>query len=233
MRLPPRYIPPPRWITSLPADVVEELGNPYWDELTRKISDRQLKLHADTDAVYGDGWTGRGELKRLERRYSPTIPDPDLVDWVTAVVGPRSVEIDCGPAYWSRLMHDRGVHTVAYDLSPPIVQYHWVDLLMRARTELGIHASYTLMCMSAEFPFRSFALALPRFAGTRFVLSASRLPGESELLREILDEFGWHEKDRRRGRHASASPRTVYYYERTEVSWKMAPTQHMAVVVRT
>ena len=57
--------------------------------------------------------------QRLVRRYAYGIPTDTVLDAVIAVSPAGVVELGAGTGYWARLLHDRGVDVVAYDVAPP------------------------------------------------------------------------------------------------------------------
>jgi hypothetical protein len=63
---------------------------------------------------------GRGAARDdAIRRYGFAVPTAEALD-VIAACSPRGVvELGAGTGYWARLLHDRGVDVVAYDLDPP------------------------------------------------------------------------------------------------------------------
>lgn len=84
-------------------DLPPMAGNPYLEAYRRSGS---------------NPWTGpsRDELRAI---YGFAIPD-DRALAVVAAHAPRGVvEIGAGTGYWARLLHDRGVDVVAYDVAPP------------------------------------------------------------------------------------------------------------------
>ena len=96
---PPHEATPFQRATDLPA----LFGNPLLDE--------RLRL----------GLLGRDDPRRqqLVRRYAYGIPD-DAVLGAIALAAPFGVvEVGAGTGYWARLLHDRGVAVVAYDVQPP------------------------------------------------------------------------------------------------------------------
>lgn len=86
-------------IDDLPA----LLGNPLLDEVRRA------------------GGVGRRHpvRERLVRRYAYGIPNDDALDVIAAASPAGVIELGAGTGYWARLLHERGVHVVAYDRSPP------------------------------------------------------------------------------------------------------------------
>lgn len=60
---------------------------------------------------------GRDELTTT---YSWAIPSPAAIAWMVEVLaGRKVVEVGAGSGYWSWLLQQAGVDTVAYDLLPP------------------------------------------------------------------------------------------------------------------
>lgn len=56
--------------------------------------------------------------QRLVRRYAYGIPNDDALDAIAAASPRGLVELGAGTGYWARLLHERGVDVVAYDLWP-------------------------------------------------------------------------------------------------------------------
>lgn len=52
-------------------------------------------------------------------RYGFAIPSEDALDLIAAQSPGGVVELGAGTGYWARLLADRGVDVVAYDLAPP------------------------------------------------------------------------------------------------------------------
>ena len=73
-----------------------------------------------------DEWRRLGALscddpvrQRLVRRYAYGIPNDAALDAIAAVAPAGVVEVGAGTGYWARLLFDRGVDVVAYDIAPP------------------------------------------------------------------------------------------------------------------
>lgn len=65
--------------------------------------------------------SGRHEQDRdaLVRRYGFAVPTDEALESITAVSPEGVVELGAGTGYWARLLRERGVDVVAYDLFPP------------------------------------------------------------------------------------------------------------------
>lgn len=59
------------------------------------------------------------ERQRLVRRYAYGVPTTAALDAIAEVSPGGVIEIGAGTGYWARLLHERGVDVVAYDLAPP------------------------------------------------------------------------------------------------------------------
>lgn len=57
--------------------------------------------------------------ERLVRRYAYGIPTDAALDAIVSVSPGGVAELGAGSGYWARLLHDRGVDVVAYDIAPP------------------------------------------------------------------------------------------------------------------
>lgn len=55
----------------------------------------------------------------LLRRYSFAVPIEEALAAIAAVSPSGVAEVGAGTGYWARLLHERGVDVVAYDLFPP------------------------------------------------------------------------------------------------------------------
>ena len=77
-------------------------GNPYADA----VAERE---HRPDDE----------EFLNLLCRYGFAVPSPAALDLVAAHSPAGVVEIGAGTGYWARLLHERGVDDVAYDIAPP------------------------------------------------------------------------------------------------------------------
>jgi hypothetical protein len=62
---------------------------------------------------------GGGERVSLIRQYSFATPTEEALEAI-ATASPRGVvELGAGTGYWARLLYERGVDVIAYDVSPP------------------------------------------------------------------------------------------------------------------
>ena len=77
-------------------------GNPYADAVAERA-------HRPDDE----------EFLNLIRRYGFAVPSRAALDLVAAHSPAGIVEIGAGTGYWARLLYERGVDVVAYDIAPP------------------------------------------------------------------------------------------------------------------
>jgi hypothetical protein len=56
--------------------------------------------------------------QRLVRRYAYGIPTDEVLDAIAAASPGGVVELGAGTGYWARLLHDRSVDVVAFDVAP-------------------------------------------------------------------------------------------------------------------
>ncbi len=56
--------------------------------------------------------------ERLIREYSFAVPTDEALAVITASAALGVVEIGAGTGYWARLLHERGVDVIAYDIAP-------------------------------------------------------------------------------------------------------------------
>ena len=78
-------------------------GNPYLDAYRRSMA-----------APRSDEWPGD-----LLAKFGFAVPDDRALRLIAAHSPAGVVEIGAGLGYWARLLHERGVDVVAYDLWPP------------------------------------------------------------------------------------------------------------------
>ena len=195
-----------------------KIQNEYWEDLSLLIESGAVDYDKDSrtvKAISGNVTT----LNLIGLRYSPTISDPDLVEYVAKVCGSSVVEVNAANAWWSYLLRQYGKRCTAYDTDPP--RTPWVDKVHKLgwnRRELAVHDQDTLICMSDRYPYNSFAKALKRFDGNRMLFSAERDPNTTSALREIL-EREWVLASQLRGVTRQLVPRVVYEYQRKTAAW--------------
>ena len=196
-----------------------EIQNEYWDELWRLVETGAVDYDKDSrtvKAISGNVTT----LNLLGLRYSPTISDPDLVEYVAKVCGNSIVEVGAGNGYWSYLLQQYGKKVAAYDTEPPRTGWldrgiHKLDMFRRV---LAVHDQDTLICMSDRYPFNTFVKSVKRFNGNRMLFSAERDPNSTSALREIL-EREWVLASQLKGVTRQLVPRVVYEYQRKTAAW--------------
>lgn len=87
------------------------------------------------------------------RRYAYGIPTEAALDAIAAVSPGGVVELGAGTGYWARLLHDRGVDVVAYDVAPPETGANrfadaraaWFPVLRGDDLAVARHADRTLL----------------------------------------------------------------------------------------
>lgn len=57
--------------------------------------------------------------EQLIREYSFAIPTDEALAVIAACSASGVVELGSGTGYWARLLHERGVDVIAYDIAPP------------------------------------------------------------------------------------------------------------------
>lgn len=92
----------------------------------------------------------------LAARYAHAIPDEDVLTALVAL-GPL-IEIGAGTGYWAKLLRDRGVDVLAYDVHPPTTAAHenffhrndaavgtcWTTVLQGGPEQAGLYRDRTL-----------------------------------------------------------------------------------------
>lgn len=73
----------------------------------------------DTRHQLGPVTADDSRRQRLVRRYAYGIPTDEVLAAIAAASAAGVVELGAGTGYWARLLHERGVDVVAYDVCPP------------------------------------------------------------------------------------------------------------------
>ena len=159
----------------------EALGNPLLDLVQPvKQSVGRPVVRPHIDAVEGR-W-----------RYSWAVPTEEALDAIAAVA--PIVEVGAGTGYWARLLRDRGVDVVAYDVAPPggraLNGWHsgatastWTDVLRGDAWRAASHPDRTLMVCWPPYGTPMAATALSAYRGDRVVYI-----GEGPWTRSFGDE---------------------------------------------
>lgn len=85
------------------AHVAEPPGNPYLEAW------RRARVNS----------SGSDEREALRARFGFAVPDDRALQVIADHASGGVVEVGAGLGYWARLLADRGVDVVAYDLTPP------------------------------------------------------------------------------------------------------------------
>lgn len=123
----------------------------------------------------------------LVSEYSFAVPTPGALAAVAAASAMGVVEIGAGTGYWARLLHERGVDVLAFDVAPAPSHENpwfslvapWFDVVAADHTVVDAHGERTLLLV---WPTKNESWAsecLERFAaaGGRHVIYVGEGPG--------------------------------------------------------
>ena len=204
-----------------------DLDNPYWWALQRLVTIKAATVDDNKTLRAVSGFNTDLNLARTQ--YSPTISDPDVVEWLAAVTAERVVEIDAGAAYWSYLLNQYpNKRVTAYDLRPRRAEHYPTEILDRQRLCLRNHPFATMVCMSDRFPYNSTVFALAKFSGSRAVISCERSPYDAGALKDLLAREWVEESRMGSGLRRWDEPRVVYEFRR-KTFWNQPTRLNMPI----
>lgn len=190
-----------------------ELDNPYWWALQRLITKGAATV--DANKVLRPVSGHNIDLNLARTQHSPTISDPDLVEWLAKVSQDRVVEVDAVRGYWAYLLNQFPNKRVrAYDLNPRFPNHYPTEVLDRQRMFLREHSSATMICMTDRYPYNSTVFALSKFPGSRAILSCERNPYDTAALKDLLTREWVEESRMGSGLKRWDEPRIVYEFRR-------------------
>lgn len=106
---------------------VDEIQNPYWDEVSRIKAEARRNHHYGNYGVYSYSG-GYDKREELVKKYAWAITNPDAVAWVASWLKPQAIEVGAGTGYWGWLMEQLGINMLCYDKKPPALvfdnEYH-------------------------------------------------------------------------------------------------------------
>jgi hypothetical protein len=116
--------------------VTGPLGNP--------MLERYVRWRADPSVDDPDTWRSQ---------YGFAMPDDRALGLIAEGSPNGTIELGAGTGYWARLLHDRGVDVVAYDLAPPPSQSNewfagqtpWFPVLQGDERVVQAHPERTLL----------------------------------------------------------------------------------------
>jgi hypothetical protein len=127
------------------------------------------------------------ERQRLVRRYAYGVPTAAALDAAAEAAPGGIVEIGAGSGYWARLLHERGVDVVAYDVAPPPsggnqhvdAQAPWFPVHRGDETAVLDHPSRTLLLVwpTSRGTWAADAVAHFHAVGGRFLVYVGEGPG--------------------------------------------------------
>lgn len=106
-------------------------------------------------AAYRCWLASRDDLARTDAvaRYAFAVPTDDALDAVARHAPGGIVELGAGTGYWARLLSDRGVDVIAYDIAPPPASDNhffagatpWFDIEPGDQRAVARHPTRTLL----------------------------------------------------------------------------------------
>lgn len=175
---------------STPAPLVDM---PH-DRLPLLVGNPLLAAHA--------GCEDPDQQERLIREYSFAIPTDEALAAVAACSASGVVEIGSGTGYWARMLHERGVDVIAYDIAPPPSAQNrwfagaapWFPVRAGDHRVVAAHANRTLLLVwpTSNETWPSDTLQLFADNGGRRVAFVGEAPGGStgdDLFHALLGAF--------------------------------------------
>jgi len=127
------------------------------------------------------------ERQRLVRRYAYGTPTAAALEAIADAAPDGVVEIGAGSGYWARLLHERGVDVVAYDVAPPDSgrnryideQVPWFPVHRGDATAVLDHPSRTLLLVwpTPRDAWAADAVAFFHAVGGRLLVYVGEGPG--------------------------------------------------------
>lgn len=201
------------------------IENPLWEGIQHLIRRGLVNINANLlTTTPGE----RQPLRTLLALYGPVVPDPDLLAWLSARVGPGVVEVDAGTGYWSWLFAQMGKTVVAFDRKPPSRAWVPIQGLDQRRRNITAHEHLTLFCVLPKLD--NVLLALKQHQGRRFVMITDKSPDDHKQLAEAL-AGEWRLQDATQGICLRDKIYTAYAFERlvAQPLWAM-PTVKMSIL---
>lgn len=190
-----------------------EIDNPFWAEIQKAIRDQ--RLHYDPETRMIEPATGFDvDWNANTARFGPTIPDPNVLDYLARRMAKGVVIPDARLGYWPHLVRQYGRDVTAYDSAPPgFFTSTWGKVLKldSRRRNLTAHFADTLLFTRASYPFELVVTCLNAYRGERMILICDQ-PESDGKLRDILDKEWERVSTYDGGVWVKGDPRQVHEY---------------------